>query len=101
MAYEQRDLTGSLFKNTRKEADTHADYNGSALINGVEYFLDAWINEPKGGGDKYMSVKFKPKGQRGGGGGATPRPQPAAFDTDLDDDVPFASLDPALEHRVR
>jgi single-strand DNA-binding protein len=27
------------------------------------------------------------------------RPQPAAFD-DLDDDVPFASCDPALEHLV-
>jgi single-strand DNA-binding protein len=31
----------------------------------------------------------------------TPRPMPAAFDTDLDDDVPFASNDLALERRVR
>lgn len=28
------------------------------------------------------------------------RPQPAAFDSDLDDDVPFASADPIMEGRV-
>jgi len=33
MAYEQKPNTGSLFKNDRKEADTHPDYKGSALID--------------------------------------------------------------------
>ena len=35
-------------------------------------------------------------GSRGGGGGAYPEPA----QSDLDDDVPFVTNDPALEHRV-
>jgi uncharacterized protein (DUF736 family) len=91
MAYEQRDLTGSLFKNTRKASDTHADYNGSALVNGVSYFLDAWINTANDG-TKYMSLKLKPKdaqqAPRHMAGGYIPV---AAVPADLDDDsdVPF------------
>jgi uncharacterized protein (DUF736 family) len=82
MAYEQKDMTGSLFRNDRKEADTHPDYKGSALINGVEHWLDAWINTAKDG-SKYMSLKLKPKEVR-----AT---QPSGFtpETHLDDCVPF------------
>lgn len=60
MAYETKPNTGSLFKNDKKESDTHADYKGQALIGGVEHWLDAWINESSGG-VKYMSLKFKPK----------------------------------------
>jgi hypothetical protein len=85
MAYEMKELTGSLFKNDRKETDTHPDYKGSALIGGVEHWLDAWINTAKDG-SKYMSLKMKPKDQQNGN---SQHPQPAAFDTDLDDDVPF------------
>lgn len=65
MAYEQKDGQGSLFKNKRKESDRHPDYNGSITINGVEHWLSAWIKQPKGGGDKYMSLSLgKPKGER-------------------------------------
>lgn len=87
MAYEQKDLTGSLFKNDRKEKDMHADYRGSALIDGDEFWLDAWINESNSG-VKYMSLKFKLKDQQQPASGQR-RAQPAAFDTALDDDVPF------------
>ena len=87
MAYEQKDNTGSLFKNDRKETDSHPDYKGSALLNGVEHWLDAWINTAKDG-SKYMSVKFKPKEARQqtasqAYAGAEAR------DEDLDDSVPF------------
>jgi uncharacterized protein (DUF736 family) len=60
MAYEQKDMSGSLFKNDRKETDSHPDYKGSALINGVDHWLDAWINTSNAG-VKYMSLKLKPK----------------------------------------
>jgi single-strand DNA-binding protein len=36
----------------------------------------------------------------GSQGAPVQRPQPAAFDTDLDDDIPFGTNDPALEWRV-
>ena len=85
MAYEQRDMSGSLFKNDRKETDSHPDYKGSALLGGVEHWLDAWINEAKDG-SKYMSVKFKPKDAAR----SLTSPAPAsAVDADLSDSVPF------------
>jgi len=105
MTYEPKNLTGSLFKNDRKEKDTHADYRGSALIDGDEFWLDAWINKDRNG-NSYMSLRFKRKDARGGGlpatneiAGITPA-DTTAID-DLDDNVPFVTCDPSLERRVR
>lgn len=62
MAYEQRDMSGTLFKNHKKESDRHPDYRGDALINGVPVWMSAWIKEgPKG---KYMSIAFQPKDEQ-------------------------------------
>jgi hypothetical protein len=83
MAYEPKDMSGSLFKNDRKESDTHADYKGSALINGVDHWLDAWINEDRNG-NKYMSLKFKAK-QASSGRGESKQP----YAEERDDEVPF------------
>lgn len=82
--YQQKDLTGSLFRNDRKESDSHPDYKGSALLNGVDHWLDAWINTSKDGA-KYMSLKFKPKEARPAQQSA---PQPASAYDD-DSEVPF------------
>ena len=86
MAYEQKDLTGSLFKNDRKESDSHPDYKGSALIDGADYWLDSWINTSNAG-VKYMSLKLKRKDVQSSNAPAQ-RSAPA-HDIDLDDDVPF------------
>ena len=59
MAYEQRELQGSIFKNEKKEKDTHPNMTGSALIDGIEYWVSAWTKEGKTG--KWMSLAFKPK----------------------------------------
>lgn len=60
--YEQKDNTGAMFVNDKKETELHPDRKGSALIGGVEYWVSGWINESKSG-TKYMSLKFSAKEQ--------------------------------------
>jgi len=86
--YEQRDNSGSLFKNERKEKETHADYRGDCMIDGTAYYMDAWIKTAESG-RKWMSFSFKPKG-------ATPKPDTRTHAErkkptliDMDNDVPF------------
>lgn len=55
-----KDNSGALFKNDKKRPDKQdPDYNGSAIVNGVPYWLNCWINEKDG--RKYMAIKFKEK----------------------------------------
>jgi hypothetical protein len=86
MAYEQRELSGSLFKNDRKAKDTHADYQGRCLIDGREYYMNAWLKDGKSG--KWMSFSFKPADETGKQGMQQAR---AAAQPDFDDseEVPF------------
>lgn len=74
---------GALFKNDRKEKETHADYRGSLNVAGVDHWLDAWLKKDKNG-KAYMSVSVKPKEARSRKPAATPADP-------LDDDlsVPF------------
>jgi hypothetical protein len=64
MAYEQKPNTGSLFKSDKAGSDTSPSHTGSINIDGVNYWLNAWVNEIKSGakkGTKYFSLKVKPK----------------------------------------
>lgn len=87
MPYEMKNNTGSLFKNDRREKDTHAHARGSALIDGVEYWVDAWTNE-SANGTKYQSLKFKRKDERHMAGRTDDR-QADPTPIDLDDEIPF------------
>ena len=88
MAYEQRDMSGSLFKNTKREKDTHPNARGSAKIGGVEYWVDAWTKQDKNG-NPWQSLSFKLKDAQ-----PAAKPQSAgkrgasAFDG-MDDDIPL------------
>lgn len=89
MVYEPKDFTGSLFKNDRREKDSHPNAKGTALIGGVEYWVDAWTNKDRNG-NPYQSLKFKPKDAPQGrplNNGFRDAPPPPA--TDLDDEIPF------------
>jgi uncharacterized protein (DUF736 family) len=83
---------GALFKNDRKEKDTHPDYKGSLNVGGVDHWLDAWLKTDKNG-KKFMSVSVKPKEQRQAAAPSAPpsrapqRPK-TGFD-DIADDIPF------------
>lgn len=95
MAYEAKPNTGSLFKNDNRTQDTHAHARGSAIIDGIEYYIDAWTNIDKSG-NRYQSLKFKPKQPKPT---ATKQEQRTSYDRDdprtqstaesIDDDLPF------------
>ncbi len=85
MPFEHRDMSGSIFKNDRREKETHPHYTGSCKINGQEFWISAWIKEATGKSKgKWMSFAFKPKE---GSGGHTAG-MDASLD-DFDDDIPF------------
>jgi hypothetical protein len=56
---KSRDNSGAIFRNKRKEKDTHPDRTGQCTIAGVEYWISGWMEEKDG--EPYMSVKFKAK----------------------------------------
>ena len=62
MSFEQRDNSGAMFKNQRKEKDTHPNLTGTAMIDGVMYYVNGWTKESKkDGGDRWISMSFKKK----------------------------------------
>lgn len=82
-------LSGVLFKNDKEGNEKRPDYRGSAEIDRVQYWVSGWIREPKGGGDKFMSLKFEAKQAREAGGGKNPPAKTAADTIDFDDKIPF------------
>jgi len=89
MPYENKPDTGVLFKNRNKKTENHPDYTGTWYAEGEngevdEYWLSAWINTPKSGGDKFMKLalgELKPKQEQAPAGNMS--------DGSTDEDVPF------------
>jgi hypothetical protein len=61
---EDRNNSGVLFKNDRKEQDKHPDYKGHATLDGVDYYVSSWVRTSKKDGGKFMSLAFSPKGEQ-------------------------------------
>lgn len=79
MAYEQRDMSGSLFVNKKREKPSHPNARGDAMIDGKLYEVSAWTKTDRNG-QKWQSLAFRPK-----------ESPPSSQDGPLDfeDDVPW------------
>ena len=85
MAYQQKEMEGSLFKNEKREKDSHPHMQGSCTIDGVKYWISAWTNDGEKGrwqGLKFKRADDKPQAQK------AEAKKPGKFD-DMEDDIPF------------
>ena len=78
---KQRDGSGILFKNNKKESDNHPDYKGEMTVAGVEYRLSAWIKQGNTG--KFMSLALTPKNAEGAAA------KPTSSDAPFNDAIGF------------
>jgi uncharacterized protein (DUF736 family) len=85
MAYEMKEGSASLFKNSRKTSDSHPDYTGSIMLQGKEHYLSAWIKESAKVG-KYFSISV---GKIKEPVGFTPKGSDELPKNTIEDDVPF------------
>lgn len=74
------DNSGALFKNDKEGGNPKwPDYKGQITVDGVEYWLSAWIK--KGEKGTFMSLSVKPKDKQS---------RPAAKRAPIDsDNIPF------------
>ncbi len=84
---EVKPNSGMLMKNTRKQQESHPDYTGTWVnADGVDCYLDGWMNTSKAG-NKYIKLRMgKVKGDQPPA--PKPKPQPSNL-SDMDSDVPF------------
>ncbi len=88
MAYDNTNR-GSIWKNEKKEKDTHPDFTGTYVdADGVENWVSAWKRK-EGASPKAPALTFslKPKEARPQEQGAPPR----KASVEIDDEIPFAA----------
>ena len=76
-----RDNEGAIWKNTKREKDTHPHFTGQATIGGVEYWVSAWKRDPDAKPNA-PALKFSLRAKE-------QKQAPAPVDDDLSDDLPF------------
>ena len=81
MAYEMKDMSGSLFREQEKKSEKSPDYTGKVKIDGKELRLAGWIKQTKSG-DSYLSLALSEPRISGGQNEAPPAKA-------SHDDIPF------------
>ena len=80
---DKKDNSGALFNNA-DNPNAKTPYGGSAVVGGVEYWLNGWVKEMKDG-KKYFSLSFKQKETQQ----IKPEPRQQSWSEELSDDIPF------------
>ncbi len=81
MAYEHKPGSFSLFKNDRKEKDSHPDYKGDGMdLEGNPVWVSAWLKD--GAKGKFMSCQIKRKEEVAKEGAAKVAKAADSFDQD-------------------
>jgi hypothetical protein len=95
MAYEQQGDGGSFNVNQKKTMPNHADFTGSVIVSGVEYWINVWAKNGSKG--EFWNVSLKAKEARqstsepvSSGTSSLSRATSAPVSQpDLDDEIPF------------
>tara|TARA_R110001599_G_scaffold252043_1_gene452114 strand:- start:35 stop:304 length:270 start_codon:yes stop_codon:yes gene_type:complete len=89
MEYQRKNNEGALFKNDKKETDSHPDYKGSAIINDSDYWVSGWINVSSAGA-KYMKFSYTAKEQVHNNGVKQVQAAVGGMSiAEMDEDIPF------------
>jgi len=68
-----RDMSGSLSKNLKKEKPSHPDYRGDIVIDGQKYWLSCCVKDGKDG-KKFLSLAATPAEEKNGSAARRPAP---------------------------
>jgi hypothetical protein len=83
---------GSVWRNEKKDKDTHPDFTGSLNVAGVEYWVSAWKRKD-GASAKAPALSFsvKPKDDQQAAAQASLKRAGIQNNADINDDIPFAA----------
>jgi hypothetical protein len=85
MAFEQKDNSGTIWVNDRKDQDTHPDRTGTARIGGADYWVNGWLRKTKDG-KPYLALSFRHKQEQQ----AKAEPSAGSSAPAFNDEIPFA-----------
>lgn len=81
---------GSIWKNEKKEKDTHPDFTGSLNVDGKDYWVSAWKRK-EGASDRAPALSFSVKRKDGKPAAEQQAPRSSGRRDDMDDQIPFAA----------
>lgn len=83
----RNDNSGTLGANKRKEKESHPSHTAQCTIDGVAYWISAWVKEGPTG--KFFSLAFKPKDNGNAVAKAKHQSRQPETDDEFDSEVPF------------